>query len=158
MQNARDRRAELARGRYGDWREAAHRLERALDSIHWPAPGANAVAAGWKEPLECPHADLPGMFEVRGIRGVRVCVNCGEMRLTREGVQIRVQQSSRTDLPRRRRWGLDETVDEAVRRRVIIPRAALLARMEEEAGNNPDRRSRPPPDGAGLGGIPDRDG
>ncbi len=40
-------------------------------------------------------------------------------------------------------------------RRVIIPRAALLAWMEEES--SPGARSRPPPDGAGLGGNPGQD-
>ncbi len=116
LQNARDRRAELRRGRYVNWREAAHRLERALDGVYWPAPETDARAAGWKEPLECPHADLPEMFESRGVRGVRVCVNCGEMRLTRGGVEVRIRQPCDSN---RRQRGLEETAGEAARYNVL---------------------------------------
>ena len=86
LQNSADRKAELARGRYTDWRTMVERFDDALTQHHWPAPEPAGIAAGWGEPLECPHATMPEMFEKKGRGGnVTICANCSEVRQVREG-------------------------------------------------------------------------
>ena len=89
-QNSEDRQAELASGRYPQWQVMAHRFDRALTQHHWDGPETVAVAAGWNEPLECPHVDIPEMFEKRGANGnIRFCANCQEIMMVRDGREVR---------------------------------------------------------------------
>ena len=85
-QNAEDRQADAAGGRYSEWRAMAHRFDRTLTRRHWTAPEPEAVSAGWGEPLECPHGEMPEMFEKKG-KGdsPRLCANCGAERRVTEG-------------------------------------------------------------------------
>ena len=100
LQNSQDRQAELAQGRYRDWRTMAHRFDRALTQHHWPAPDPTGVATSWREPLECPHVGLPEMFEKRGRSGnIRFCANCQEVRLAQDGREIRGRQPCRMEQP-----------------------------------------------------------
>ena len=100
LQNSRDRQAELTLGRYRDWRELVHRLDQSLTPHHWPEPEPGPVSVGWGEPLECPHTDMPEMFEKRGTRGdVRFCANCQEVRVREEGREIRLWQRCRLGQP-----------------------------------------------------------
>ena len=89
-QNSEDRQAELASGRYPHWQVMAHRFDRALTQHHWEGPETVAIAAGWNEPLECPHVDNPEMFEKRGRTGrIQFCANCQEVRMVRDGREIK---------------------------------------------------------------------
>ena len=86
QQNSEDRQAELDRGRYPTWQAMAHRLDRSMTRHHWPAPELTTWTAGWREPLECPHTEMPGMFEKGGTRGeLRYCANCREVRTGANG-------------------------------------------------------------------------
>ena len=68
----------------------AHRFDRALTQHHWVAPEPTAVSTGWHEPLECPHTELPGMFEKGGKTGEeKYCANCREIRSVRDGRERR---------------------------------------------------------------------
>ena len=87
-QNAEDHQADAdaAGGRYSEWRTMAHRFDRALTRRHWTAPEPEAVSAGWGDPLECPHGEMPEMFEKRRKGdGPRLCANCGAERRVTEG-------------------------------------------------------------------------
>ena len=89
-QNSEDRQAEVTDGQYPRWQTMAHRFDRALTQHHWEAPEPTAVSAGWREPLECPHTELPGMFEKGGKTGEeRYCANCREVRSVRDGRERR---------------------------------------------------------------------
>ena len=89
-QNSEDRQAEVTNGQYPQWQTMAHRFDRALTQHHWEAPEPTAVSAGWREPLECPHTELPGMFEKGGKTGEeRYCANCREVRSVRDGRERR---------------------------------------------------------------------
>ena len=84
-QNSEDRQAEVTDGQYPRWQTMAHRFDRALTQHHWEAPEPTAVSAGWREPLKCPHTELPGMFEKGGKTGEeRYCANCREVRSLRD--------------------------------------------------------------------------
>lgn len=90
-QNSEDRQAELAQGLYPHWQEMVHRLDRALTRHHWEAPELVTASARWTEPLECPHQDLPEMFEKGGrTRGRKYCANCREARITKGAREERV--------------------------------------------------------------------
>ena len=93
-QNAEDRQAEMAGGRYPEWRAMAHRFDRALTQRHWEAPELTAASTGWREPLECPHASMPEMFENGGrTEGTDLCANCGAERLVLdEQVTVRLRR------------------------------------------------------------------
>ena len=71
LQNSADRKAELARGRYTDWRTMVERFDDALTQHHWPAPEPAGIAAGWGEPLEVPPRDHAGDVREEGTRGKR---------------------------------------------------------------------------------------
>ena len=89
-QNSEDRQAEVAKGQYPRWQTMAHRFDRALTQHHWEAPEPAAISTGWQEPLECPHTELPGMFEKGGKTGEeRYCANCLEIRSVRDGRERR---------------------------------------------------------------------
>ena len=95
-QNSEDRQAEVADGQYPRWQTMAHRFDRALTQHHWEAPEPAAVSTGWREPLECPHAELPGMFEKGGKTGEeRYCANCREVRSVRDGRERRASRPCR---------------------------------------------------------------
>ena len=89
-QNSEDRQAEVADGKYPRWQTMAHRFDRALTQHHWEAPVPAAVSTSWHEPLECPHTELPGMFEKGGKTGEeKYCANCREVRSLRDGREQR---------------------------------------------------------------------
>ena len=91
-QNSEDRQAELDEGRYPHWQEMVFRLDRAMTQHHWPAPELLAIAAGWDPPMECPHVDLPEMFEKAGKdREKRHCANCLETRTGGDGDEVRAR-------------------------------------------------------------------
>ena len=48
------------------------------------------MSAGWGEPLECPHGEMPEMFEKRKKGdGPRLCANCGaERRVTESRTSV----------------------------------------------------------------------
>ena len=89
-QNAEDHQADAAEGHYSEWKAMAHRFGRALTRRHWTAPEPEAVSTSWGEPLECPHREMPEMFEKRGKGdGPRLCANCGaERRVTEDGTNV----------------------------------------------------------------------
>ena len=78
----------------------AHRFDRALTQHHWEAPEPAAVSTGWHEPLECPHTELPGMFEKGGKTGEeRYCANCREVRSVRDGRERKTPSPCRMSQP-----------------------------------------------------------
>ena len=100
QQNSQDRQAELAQGMYPHWKIMVDRFDKALTDHHWPEPEHAGIAIGWNEPLECPHVDIPEMFEKRGKAGnIRFCANCQEVRLVRDGQEIRGRQPCGLDRP-----------------------------------------------------------
>ena len=92
QQNSEDRQAELDNGQYPRWQSMVHRIDRALTRHHWDAPEPAAVSNGWNDPLECPHVDLPGMFEKEGSRGEKkYCANCREVITLEDGREQRTR-------------------------------------------------------------------
>ena len=100
QENSEDRQAELADGLYPTWQAMAYRLDRALTRHHWEAPTLEAVSTSMDPSLECPHVELPGMFEkARGNGGRRHCANCLEEIVLQEGAELRVRQPCRMSQP-----------------------------------------------------------
>ena len=70
----------------------AHRFDRALTQRHWTASEPGAVSAGWGEPLECPHGEMPEMFEKKKEDGAMLCANCGaEQQVTEDRTSVEKQ-------------------------------------------------------------------